>query len=111
MTKEPQDHLEKKPAAKAEAKAAPREVEVQGVVLSIDPDVLDDFELLGDLAILDSGTSQAALTMPGVLRSFLGPEQYRTVLEHLRDPDTGRVSITAGATFVGDLLRGLSPNS
>lgn len=102
-TKTPQDHK-----AKATAK---RTIEVQGLTLTIDEAALDDFELLDDLRTLESGTSQAALVMPSVLRSFLGADQFRTVMTHLRDGKTGRVGIEAGAMFVGDMLEALNPNS
>lgn len=105
-TKAPQDH---KP--KAEKKAEARTVEVQGLTLTIAEESLNDFELLDDLYVLDSGTPAAALRMPRVLRAFLGDEQHRAVLEHLRDKDTHRVSIEAGAKFVGDLMGALDPNS
>ena len=102
-TKSPQDHLQKKTTA-----TEPRTTEVDGLTLTIDEAALDDFELLADLKKLDSGTPDAALSMPRVLEAFLGAEQYRTVMDHLRDPETGRVSIEAGARFIGDLMRGLT---
>lgn len=105
-TKTPQDHLPKKTTTEA----VDRTVEVQGLTLTIAADSLNDFELLDDLAALDSGDANAALRMPRVLRGFVGAEQYRQVMDHLRDAETRRVSIDAGVEFIGDLIGALNPN-
>lgn len=104
--RQPQDH---KPKA-AEVEKAARVLEIRGVSYTLDEDALDDFELLGDLRSLDSGGTEAALSMPRILKAFLGADQYRTALDSIRDKDTGRVGIEAGAGFVGDLLKAISPN-
>lgn len=101
--RKPQDHL----AKKSDTLTAT----VGGVEYTIDSDALNDFELLDDLRMLDSGDPQAALSMPRVLKSFLGAEQYRAAMNSLRDPETGRVPIEAGGKFVGELLGSLNPNS
>lgn len=98
----PKDH---KPKADA-----PRTVEVQGLSLRIDEAALDDFELLDDLNTVGSGKTEATLVVPRVLRSFLGSDQYRLVMDHLRDPHTGRVGIEAAGGFFADLLAALNPN-
>lgn len=101
--KKPQDHLPKKDADEA------RTVEVRGVTYTIDEDALDDWELLEAIALIDSGSDAGALQAPRVLKAFLGATQYATVLESLRV--NGRVSIEAGAEFLGDLIEALDPNS
>ena len=116
-SKTPQDHKTKKATPKP--KTAPefepfagetRTVEVQGLTLTITPDVFDDFELLDGIRRVDSGEPGAALLMPELLRAMVG-DQYREVLDHLRDPDTGRVRLESGAQFIGDLMAAYDPNS
>jgi hypothetical protein len=100
--KKPSDH-------KAKAKAAEGvTIEVQGLHLAVAAETLDDFELLDDLNLLNEGDETAALKLPRILRSFFGIGQYREIMEHLRDPETRRVSISAGVDFVGDMLKVLS---
>ena len=99
--KQPQD---RKPAATPETLTA----KVNGVEFTVDAEVLDDFELLDDMSRLDDGD---ASRLPSLLRRMLGSEQYRTALESCRDKDTGRVSVEAGAEFVGELMGALDPNS
>lgn len=104
MAKKPQDH--RKPKTQKADKVT---VEVRGVTYTIDPESLNDLELMDDLRILDSGSLEAALVMPRVLRAFLG-DQYRGVLDSLRDPKTRRVGIDEGAKFIAELLGAISPN-
>lgn len=100
--KKPQD---RKPKASPEGV---RDVTVDGLKLRIVTSDLDDFELVDDLARLEDGEHMRA---PSALRRILGTEQYRIVLDHLRDPDTQRVTNEAASTFVGELFEVLNPNS
>lgn len=93
--KAPQD---RKPKA-----GEPLKAEVNGRTWTVDPDALDDFELLDDLGEVEAGN---AARMPRVLRKLLGSEQYKAALDSLRD-DAGKVSATAGVEFVGELFKGL----
>ena len=106
MPKNPQDH---KPKAAAKESSA-RTVEVQGLALTIDPDVFDDFELIDGIRRIDSGEPGSALLMPELMRAMVGANQYRQVLDHLRG-DNGRVGLKAGAKFLADLMRAYDPNS
>jgi len=101
--KVPQDH-------KAKATPAPETVsaEVRGKTWTVPSDALDDFELLDDLNALDQKND--VTRMPSVLRRLLG-DQWRDAMEILRDEDTGRVSVEAGAEFVFELMGALNPNS
>lgn len=72
-------------------------VEVNGRAWTVSAEALDDFELLDDLGEIETGN---AAPMPRVLKRLLGAEQYREALDSLRDPETGRVGVEAGADFV-----------
>lgn len=91
--KKPQDH--KKPAD------APLVATVGGVDYAIEPNALDDFEMLDDLARLEEGAGQL---FPRVLRRFIGDDGYKRAMDALRDPDTGRVSGEAGAEFTAAII-------
>lgn len=98
--KVPQDH-------KAPAVVLPTVAHAAGRDWLIEPDVLDDFELMGVLTSLDD----KPYLMPGALRELLGDEQYKEAMDHLRPEGGGRVTILAGMEFVGDLLTSADPNS
>lgn len=94
--KAPQD---RKPKA-----GEPHKVDVDGKTWTIEPDALDDFELLDDLGAVEAGN---AARLPSTLRRLLGPVQYKAALNSLRDADTGRVPVEAGAEFVKAIFEGL----
>lgn len=100
--KKPQDH--KKP----EPKDGKIVVTVSGHDYTIDADVIDDFELLDDLARLEDGAAQL---LPSILRRLVGPEGFKAAMEALRDPDSGRVRIEAGAELVGKIIEAASDPS
>lgn len=104
MPKKPQDHLPKKTNTDDPELIT---IEIQGLPLTIDPVTLDDFELLDDLYMVESGNLQSTIRLPSLLRRFLGDAQHRAVMDHLRNADTGRVSIVAGIEFVGGVLAAL----
>lgn len=81
-------------------------VTVHGETLTVPADALDDFELLDDLARVESGEGQR---LPSLLRRLLG-EDYKRALDLVRDEETGRVPLDAGATLVQDILGALNPN-
>ncbi len=84
-------------------------VNVDGRDWIVTGEAVDDFELLDDLhAYEDKGD---ATRLPSILRRLLGDDGYREAMGVLRDEDSGRVSIEAGANFVGNLLGGIDPNS
>lgn len=80
---------------------------VRGVELKIDADVMDDFELLDDLARLDD---QDPSRMPALLRKLTG-DHYRELLETARDEDTGKVTIEAGGALINEIFEAIDPNS
>lgn len=100
----------KRPAdRKAKAsKDGSRNVTIRGLEITVSGDALDDFELLDDLDALDQGN---AARFPSVLRRLIGKDSYKAAMDILRDPDSGRVSVESGATFVSEVLDAVSPNS
>lgn len=68
---------------------------------------MDDFEVLDDMASIEAGDMSR---MPAVLRRLIG-DQWREAMASLRDSETGRVTVEAGAVFLNEIVRGLDPNS
>lgn len=93
------------PTQKAPANIS--KVTVRDIDLTIDLDVLDDFELLDMMASLEDGN---ALQAPRILRRIIGPE-YQNVMRALRDPETGRIAGDVAVEFIRDLFAELNPNS
>lgn len=84
-----------------------REVEVRGVKLTIDPDLFDDLDLLDAIDQINEGNG---LRIAGALRKIAGG-QYNALRSALRDPKTGRISLTtAGEVFV-EIVDAINPNS
>jgi len=119
QAKKPQDHLPKveKPTVEkvqitlGEGDAA-REVPAQrtvirGITVTVADEALDDFELLDDLRAVD--VDQNPAHFPALLRRLVG-DDYRDVINGLRDKITGRVSIVTGAEFVKEIFEAINPN-
>jgi hypothetical protein len=85
-----------------------REGTVHGITVQVADEALDDFELLDDLR--SAQDDEDGTRLPSILRRLVG-DDYRRVLNELRDPKTRRVSVEAGGRFVWDLFRALNPNS
>lgn len=71
-----------------------------GFELTLDPDALNDAEILDDLERVDAGEAWVAVR---VLRKILGNEGKKRLYDHIRNPETGRVTYDA----VGEALREL----
>lgn len=93
---------------KAEDAPSVLTVTLRDVDWTIEPEALDDFELLDDIRETEVGN---ATRLPSVLNRLLGAEQSRKAMDVLRDKTTGRVSIEAGAEFVGEIFEELNPSS
>lgn len=109
--KSPEDHKPKATAETEERKVEAFTIHLRDRDWQVDSAVLNDFELLEKLSIIDGGGARAAAVMPSVLRELLGPAQFREAMDVLRDEGTGRVAVDEGAQFVFDVLAGLNPNS
>lgn len=94
-----QDHKPKQGAKKT--------VEVQGVKVTLDPDMFDDLIFLDHLDQMDQGNG---LRIASVLRSLAG-DQFAKVMEVLTDKTTGRVPIEAASAFVTEAMAAVDPNS
>lgn len=99
--KKPQDR--KKKIEQPEVKT----VTLYGMNVTVDPDALDDFEMLDDIGELENGN---AGRLPRILKRLVG-DQYRPLLDAARDKDTRKVSIEAGGEMVEVLMGALDPNS
>lgn len=109
--KQPEDHKPKVEVAKPTVKKVKggREVTHQGITVTVEDDALDDFELMGELRLMQD--SEDPSYMPGILMRLLGREQTKAVTDALRNPETGRVSATAGMEYLQAILEALNPNS
>ena len=94
--------------ATTKPQTAAHDVTVDGITVNVAADVFDDFELVMDLSELNDGNP---LKIAPVFIRLLGKDQAKTVLNALRDPKTGRVSVEAGTTFIVSLMNELAPNS
>lgn len=89
------------------------ELEVRGIVLTVDPTDLDDFELMTDIGRIDDGD----VSRLGVaLRRIVGPSKYVALMETCRDEDTGRVSLDDGTAMFMEIFTAMQkdesdPNS
>lgn len=116
--KKPQDRQPKKPTVKdvGDGKRVTFPEHVLRVVdgkpeplaVTVPLAALDDFELLDDLRAID--VDQNASRLPGILRKLIG-DDYRNVMDALRDKTSGRVTVEAGTTFIKDLFEAVNPNS
>lgn len=76
--------------------------------VTVPTDALNDFELLDEMRAID--VDRNAAMMPAVLRRLIG-DDFRQVMDALRDPDTGRVTIDAATAWIRSLMEALNPNS
>lgn len=112
--KRPEDHKPPKAAKTADAPTVEkveggRAVTYRGFTVTVPDEALDDFELLGDLREMQDTAD--ATVLPSLLRRLIGAEGYKTAMNGLRDPETGRVSALDGAEYVQLVFGALAPNS
>lgn len=106
--KKPADHKPKVEKPKVEKVDGGRKVTHRGIVLTIEDAAFDDFELMGDLHVLQA--EQDPSRLPSLLTRLAGPDGYRAAMSGLRDKDTGRVAIMTASTFLQELFEALNPN-
>jgi len=85
-----------------------RRTNVGGITVTVTEEALDDFELLDDIRA--AGDDGDASRLPSLLRRLVG-DDYKRILNELRDPVTRRVSAKRGSQFVWDVFGALNPNS
>lgn len=85
-----------------------RRTTVNDVEVTVLEEALDDFELLDDIRA--AGDNGDASRLPSLLRRLVG-DDYKRILDELRDPVTRRVSANKGSQFVWDVFGALNPNS
>lgn len=103
--KKPQDR--KQAVEKPSPKPGVRVVEVQGITVEVVDAALDDFELMEDFSAIQSGETHR---MPSAMRRMFGAD-YERILSKLRDPKTGRVSVSDAARFFAEVFQELAPNA
>jgi len=106
--KKPADHQPKAEKPTVKKVDGAREFTHKGFTVTVPDNAFDDFELLDDLRAVQ--VDQEAQRFPGLLRRLVGEDGYRTVMNGLRDADTGRVSIDSGVEYVGALFEAIAPN-
>lgn len=85
-----------------------RVVEIGGHEYAIPLEAFNDFELLDELNQIQQ--EQGMYLFPSVMRRMLGEDQMKVAMDHLRNPETGRVSIPDGLGFVTELMGEFHPN-
>lgn len=100
----PQDHLQ--------PKDKPQTISVDGVKLTINPNVFDDLDVVEYLYNLQHANEDASNSFDIVpLLKKLTGGKYAQLKQALRDPHTGRVSMSAVSDFMTKLLSKVAPNS
>jgi len=102
--KKPQDH--QPPALKAKDLGDSFELTHNGVTMVIEKAAFDDFEVLDDIAQIEEGN---AARLPSLMRRLFGDTQYRTMLDGLRDPQTGRVPLAKASEHLRDVFNAVNP--
>lgn len=74
------------------AQGKPRTVTVKGLVLTLDPAKLNDWELMESLYDLQSDPQNNALSVVPFLRGMFSAKDYGRIKNRLRDPETGRIT-------------------
>lgn len=100
MATKPQDH---KPKA-----SEPQTVTVDGIKVTITPDVLDDWMVVRKIGKIQNGDVFEA---DNLFTQLLGSDQYERVLSELKDRNNGRVPIEVFTNWLTNLFQHLNPNS
>ncbi len=108
--KAPQDHKAKKPKIEDLEGGDKRVTFPDGFSVVVYVAMLNDFELLDMLSRVDEKDPKFAGEVPALLRRAVG-DQFGLVMDHIRDEQTGRVSVEAGVQFFYQLFGALNPNS
>lgn len=92
-------------------KAKTKTVTVQGIEVTVDPNLFDDLEVLELLERVNpvDGTDPDVFAFVAFLRKVLG-SQYQKVKDALRD-ETGRIPMDNVAGFVQEFMSKSAPNS
>ena len=104
--RQPRQQCSRQPSAGSQARAGkPRTVTVKGLVLTLDPAKLNDWELMESLYDLQSDPQNNALSVVPFLRGMFSAKDYGRIKNRLRDPETGRITGDAMSEFLQELFR------
>lgn len=81
-----------------------KEITTHGITLTVDPDVLDDYEILVLIKRLDNKELQY---VPDIIRKLLGEEQERKVIDAMV-ADHGKCRISDMNLIISDVIEQLS---
>jgi hypothetical protein len=81
-----------------------KEITTHGVTLTVDPDILDDYEILVLIKRLDNKELQY---VPDIIRKLLGEEQERKVIDAMV-ADQGKCRISDMNLIISDVIEQLS---
>lgn len=85
------------------------EVTIDGLTLPVGSEAMNDFELFDQLNRFNE--TNAPMLLPRIVRGLFGDDAFDTVMNHLRDPDTMRVSFVPVVDFLGRVLKLIDPKS
>lgn len=85
-----------------------KQVTVEGIDVRVPDEALDDFEILDDIRGVQD--SNDVSRMPSLLRRLVG-DDYRRILDELRDKTTGRVGAAKASEFIFAVFEALNPSS
>lgn len=77
-----------------------------GFEFDIDEGKLDDYELLQALYAIDNGKADQIVY---VVNALLGEEQEKKLKDHIRDKESGKVSISGMISHISEIFRIIKP--
>ena len=78
-----------------------------GFKFAIDENVLDDVELMEDMA---AAQGEDPLRIVAVLKKVLGEEQKKRLYDHVRDKETGRVPTSVISESLTEMFEAIGDN-
>jgi len=101
VAKTPQDHLPKKAASSL------IDVDYRGRTWTIDPEMMDDYELFDLISQAEEGD---VMKFPAMVRRLF-PDQYKDVLESMRPEPGARITMEDANDWVQGFFALIRPNS
>lgn len=92
--------------------AKQKKIKVQGIEISIDPNVMDDMRVIDYLYQIqhtDDDEGAGALAIAPLFRLICG-KSYAKVMKHLQEPD-GRVPAEKAGRYLMEIIKQVSLNS
>ena len=84
-------------------------ISIDGLELPVGSEAMNDFELFDQLNRFNE--TNAPMLLPRIVRGLFGDDQFNTVMDHLRDSETGRVKFESVVDFLTRAMAAIDPKS